>query len=923
MTEAWVLALKRAGFQGTVSHHLGRRITHATDNSIYQVVPQWVVRPTSVKDVQCLLSCVAQASEPMSVVPQGGSTSTVGQSLGQHIVVDLCGMQQLGPIDRSGQWIDVEPGVTLQALNNHLASHGFAFPVQISPADRATLGGMVATNAAGPGSFAQGRMGRHLLAAEMVLADGTVLHTDDIGHPMVQACQQLMSVTPDALQAECVAQQDTLPRGIGGYDLVTGFQTQPLPAWLCGSEGTLGVMTKLRLRIRPIQAKTLLVLHVQDGIQALGWRQSLLDAGAASIEMMDNTMCALVRAHPITEAAMWLTHACHEDEGLFFITFEGPSPDHWEAACQALAQRVGVMQSAILRSETDIAAFTMLRKHAVGLISRKVTPQGGRPLAMLEDTAVPPAHFVAYITALRALLHQHGLPFGMYGHVDACCLHVRPALDLTSSKLDVPALIEAVMTLCHGFGGIFWGEHGLGRRTVFAEEAWGPAITDMMRRIKTAFDPRGLLNPGCITSPSPQAFLQDWRAHFDATGGDIASWPIPDVQACNGNAACLGDQAAVMCPSYRVSQDKTLSPKGRAQMLRFWQVYQNNPDTVPEGCDLQALEDDIYASLSKCLGCGACVPQCPVAVNIPNAKSVFLHHYHQKNRRSFRSHILCISEWWAGLLVRSPSLRALHDSVVAIGVLRFFGLVHLPSPQRPHRWSSPYCVPAEDAEMLLWPDVWSMAYQPEVWQACEKLLTRLGIRFHVLPPLPTGIAAHAEGNMHIATKQRQHTLAYLDKMPKFLPILVVEPSMLAFLHAHWQDASIDVGRFKAFEVWLMQRLQRDDKHYPTIVQTCTLLQHCSAQAQIPAADGWARLLQCFGISVLQPSVGCCGMAGAFGYQSQHRKMATVCYQSTWQAIVADSTNPCATGFSCRQMAKQHHHHVSHPLVWLVQQWVDA
>ena len=147
--------------------------------------------------------------------------------------------------------------------------------------------------------------------------------------------------------------------------------------------------------------------------------------------------------------------------------------------------------------------------------------------------------------------------------------------------------------------------------------------------------------------------------------------------------------------------------------------------------------------------------------------------------------------------------------------------------------------------------------------------------------------------------------------------------MLAFLHAHWQDAPIDVGRFEAFEAWLTQRLQHDRKQHPVIVQTCTLLQHCSAQAQIPAADGWARLLQCFGITVLQPSVGCCGMAGAFGYQSQHRKMATACYQSTWQAVVADSTNPCATGFSCRQMAKQHHHHVSHPLVWLVQQWVDA
>ena len=442
--------LRLRGFEGDLAPAFGDRIVSATDNSIYQLLPQLVVFPRSVDD---LVRITRIAAEPrfkdIVFAPRGGGTGTNGQSLTEGLVVDVSrhmnGILEINPAER---WVRVQAGVVKDQLNAALAEHGLFFPPELSTSNRATIGGMISTDASGQGSCLYGKTRDHVLELTTVLLDGTVWTSRPLEDEELRQIQQQTDLVGavhrlvDAIQCEqadlIAAHFPRLNRCLTGYDLAHIRDDRGrfnLNSILCGSEGTLALIAEAKLNVVPIPKHSALV-NVRYGSfdAALRDAQELIQFGAASIETVDSRVLGLAQDDVVWDS---VRQYFPEDDGqramgVNLVEFVGDteqeveSPVHriTEALVSADASR-GRRGFSAARGETEVNAIWNMRKKSVGLLGNM---QGDkRPIPFVEDTAVPLEHLANYIAEFRALLDARGLVYGMFGHVDAGVLHVRPA----------------------------------------------------------------------------------------------------------------------------------------------------------------------------------------------------------------------------------------------------------------------------------------------------------------------------------------------------------------------------------------------------------------------------------------------------------------------------------------------------------------
>jgi len=639
---AFLDALAAGGFSGDIEAHEGARVAASTDNSVYQLMPQAVILPRTAGDVALALRLLDEpAFETVSLTPRGGGTGTNGQSLTTGIVLDLSRhMRSIVDIDPVARTARVQPGVVLDELNDAVRPHGLFFAPTVSPSNRATLGGMIGTDASGKGSRIHGKTSQHLLALDTVLVGGTRWTCEPLARPQWEAMERtpgplgrVHTVVRDVVTRQREEIHRVFPRMsrfMTGYNLAmveVGDEALSLIPLLAGSEGTLGVVVEATVRLLPIpKAQALVVVAYGSFEDALSDAGVLAGFGPSAVETLDERVLGLAqgdvvwhrvepiltRATPPPQApagrairAINLVEFCGDDEGAV------------RAAAERVVQGVragdGRGKGATLAQdarETD--ALWALRKKGVGLLGNLPGPR--QPVSFMEDTAVPPERLESYVKDLRALLDQEGLTYGMFGHVDVGCLHVRPALDLKdpSQRETLARVSDAVADLVQQHGGLMWGEHGKGFRSHYNPQFFGPTLYAELERVKAAFDPRGQLNPGKIASPAANL-----GPKVNARGGapapptgdrgtpTTASQPEPPpVQAgahglvrvdgpmrgalesvipapareafrgalaCNGNGGCFDVHPDhIMCPSYKGSRDRVHSPKGRASLLRRW-----------------------------------------------------------------------------------------------------------------------------------------------------------------------------------------------------------------------------------------------------------------------------------------------------------------------------------------------------------------
>ncbi len=928
------------------------RVVYATDNSIYQVEPHGVALPASAGEVGELLADNHAAARRRPIVARGAGTGTNGQSLTDGIVLDLKrNLDRIVAVDPTARTAVVEPGVVTAALNAHLAPHGLFWAPHTSTLNRATVGGMISTDAAGKGSLVHGRAHRHVLALDVVLDDGTPWHAAPL--PVAEAearadvDDRVGALWRALLAIPCAEGADhglpELARGFSGYG-IDRFRRDglidPVPL-LCGAEGTLAVIVQATLSLTPTPAHTVLVVAGYDSFAtALDDAVELAFTRPTAIETFDETTLERGRSSPAWPALADVVDGVDGVEGaadgsVLLLEYSGEQEPDVEMVTAALlatgrSRAVGVVTDPVAR-----AAAWKVRADAVGLLAKVAT--GGpklsaRPTAMVEDCAVPVAEMPAFIAGFRRVLDEFGLTYGMFGHADVGCVHVRPALDLTDPDHEamVRTVTDRVVELVAHHGGVLWGEHGRGFRGDVVEAFLPPTTIDLMRRVKTAFDPNDLLNPGKLYRPlgveEPIVALHQapLRAHRNRAVSVTVRRHLADAFACNGNGLCHSyHEAEVMCPSYKATGDPALSPKGRADLLRAWAV-----DTTAELAD--ALADNLH----QCLSCAACTGHCPVEVDIPELKSRFLEEYYATRRRPPSHALLARFETLAGLAGVTGRLPGPMSELGARLSGKALGLVDLPTPPAPPRrlrnlprWRPSTSAGAGADRVVILPDVFTARLEPATLIAAVDVLTRLGYQPSVARFAPSGKFDHVKGRRAAfrRTVADQADLVAAVVADGATPV-VIEPA-IALLHHHEYpivDADFPVAARNLVEL-LDERADRLATATGAPPQAVTLLGHCTEQATAPRwLEAWARVLRAAGHTVTTPLVGCCGMAGIFGHEVDNQRLSQDLFDLTWRAQVETaagdrSSTAAATGYSCRSQVERFAPSapVAHPVTLLI------
>jgi len=973
---AYLQALKNSDdFHGEIDEALSSRLLVATDNSVYQVLPQAVVFPRSQDDIAAVFKLAAQERfRDIAFSPRGGGTGTNGQSLSAGILVDCSQhMNRILEVNPEEGWAIVEPGVVLDQLNDHVKKHGLFFAPTLSPSSRATLGGMVNTDASGKGSRLYGKTSQHVIEITAVYPDGQVHTSHEIDAGSLEEMKRLPGrVGSFYTQLEKSAREhketiDQLPRL---HRFLTGYNLQHLFSGdgkrfnanfaITGSEGTLAYVAKVKVRLTPIpKHKCLFVVLYPTFSEALDHAKKLVDFGPEAIESMDGTILGLAKTDIIySRVEAFLTPGDGKDmkvEAINLIEFVANDEQALAGKEQALKDALKVFEYHFISDDNVIGTLWELRKRSVGLLGK--VPGTRKPVSGVEDTVVPPEHLAEYVKEFRAILDAHGLEYGMFGHIDVGCLHVRPAFNLMEEgdRQTYYDVIEKVAQLTHKYGGVLWGEHGKGFRSEFVPTFFGDELYGEMRKIKSTCDPYNQLNPGKIAIPlDSDTELVNIRSEHTraAKNNQIArelqiAYELP--LSCNGNGACFDyNQRDVMCPSYKITRDRRHSPKGRASLVREWirQVSlaggageSSNPvsrmiNALQKRRGQYDFSHEVYAAMEGCLGCQGCKSQCPVNINVPSFRTQFMSAYHSRYARSLKQILVAYSERMGYYQSRFPRLNnmVLSNGLVKWGLARFVGFVDPPLFSSPNlktllkrdgiAWLDPDNLPDTGKSVVLVQDWVTSLYEAGLVLKVCRLIRKLGYEVYVMPWLENGKTFHVEGMLKTFGKVVQKNAPTLQKVADHgLPMVGLDPTMVLTFRYEYRDFAD--GEFDydvmLLQEWLAQVVaegnvpaqagKEADPYY--------LLSHCTEEANCDQAQAqWQRVFEAFGLELAPRQTGCCGMAGAYGHEAVHLDQSRGLFEMSWKEHFTDeATTPrhLVDGFSCRaQVGRYANRAARHP-----------
>lgn len=997
LTLAYLAELTSAGFTGDVDTSYAGRLTMSTDNSIYQMLPQAVLFPRSTADVT-IIARVAEQPEYRSLTfaPRGGGTGTNGQALNNGIVVDMSRyMNRILDINIEQGWVRVEAGVIKDGLNQYLQPQGYFFSPELSTSNRATLGGMISTDASGQGSLVYGKTSAHVLGLRTVLLGGELLDTESM--PIALARQLASQPTQSGAIYQTVLNYceknrqlilDKFPklnRFLTGYDLKNVFsddlQFFDLTRILTGAEGTLGFITEAKLNITPIPKFRRLVNIKYDSFDsALRNAPLMVEVKALSVETIDSTVFNLAREDIVWDSVKNLLTDVpnREMQGLNIVEFAGDDEEFINrqiaTLCQRLDQLLGAQQAGVIGYQlcsdlADIERIYGMRKKAVGLLGN--TKGQAKPIPFVEDTCVPPEHLADYIAEFRALLDSHDLAYGMFGHVDAGVLHVRPILDMCDPQQEIlmRKISDSIVALTAKYGGLLWGEHGKGFRAEYSPEFFGEVLYTELRRIKTAFDPNNRLNPGKICPPlALDATLisidADKRGTFDRQIPLKTRLAFRGAMECNGNGLCFNfDASSPMCPSMRITGDRIHSPKGRASLVREWlrMLAEQGVDPIEiennlagEKISWRHLLDktrnswranrgeydfshEVKAAMAGCLACKACSTQCPIKIDVPAFRSRFLQLYHTRYQRPLRDYIVASVESYAPLMAKTPRIfnffirQPLVEKLSAktIGMINL-PLLSVPTLKQQLAGHSACSMTLEQLEqlaaeqkknyLLIVQDPFTSYYDAKVVVDFVSLAEKLGFKPVLLPFTPNGKAQHIKGFLLRFAKTAKKSAEVLNRLAQLeMPMVGVDPALVLCYRDEYKEILGDRrGDFQVLQVqeWLTRQLDQLPQKEQS-QRTFYLLGHCTESTALPiSSQQWQGVFSRFGATLENISVGCCGMAGTYGHESANLDHSEGIYQLSWQkAIMKNSAERClAAGYSCRSQVKRFEGQVlQHPL----------
>jgi FAD/FMN-containing dehydrogenase/Fe-S oxidoreductase len=921
---------------------------YATDASHYQMMPAGVVVPRSMDDAVAALAIAREEGVP--VTARGGGTSQCGQTVNSGLIVD--GSKTLNRIlslNVEDKKVTVEPGIVLDELNRQLKKHGLWFPVDVSTASRATIGGMTANNSCGGRSIRYGTMRENVLAIDAMLADGAKLHLGEVSPDLsdVGASERPLAEKLLAIGAREAAEVELrfpkVHRRVGGYNidaLNPRNNRINLAHVLVGSEGTLAYSTAITLQLSPVLGKRALgVCHFGSFHGAMDAAQHLVTLKPIAVELVDDTMLGLA-------AEISMFHATLEamlrgkPQAILLVEFDSGEEEN-ARRMQQLAQMMGDLgfdfrhEGAKWGGVVEVYdpalqnAITELRKSGLNIMMSMKDQR--KPISFVEDCAVPLEHLAEYTARLTECFERHGTRGTWYAHASEGCLHVRPVLNLRLEK-DVQAMraiAEEAFEMVRQYKGSHSGEHGDGIvRSEFHEEMFGHRMVKAFEDVKDVFDPRGLMNPGKIVRPpkfderslfryAPDYKVRDFQPVLDWSDypGVIGGFQGAAEQ-CNNNGACRKSEGGAMCPSYRVTRDEQHVTRGRANSLRLALSGQ-----LGEGV---FTSDDMLETMKLCVSCKACKRECPTGVDMARMKIEVLSARMKERGLSLRDRLIAglpryapLAAKFAALLNlrnKSPLLRRLSETVAGFSADR-----DLPLWRRDrfdHAGES--FGPENGREVVLWADSFNAAFEREILDDALKTLTAAGYRVHVAKPadgssrpLCCGRTHLAVGDVDSAKAEMSRTLAALEPFfARGVPLVGLEPSCLFSFRDEAQamlpgaDSKRAATHALLFEEFIVREAKagRFKPVFKPATRKALLHGHCHQKAfgAMGAVEAALNLIPDLQLEKIESS--CCGMAGAFGYQAETAAVSTAMGElSLLPAVRAANADTVlvADGTSCR------------------------
>jgi FAD/FMN-containing dehydrogenase/Fe-S oxidoreductase len=944
----------RSNITGDVLFDPFSRGRYATDASFYQIMPEGVVVPRTMDEA--LRALAIARDEEQVVTPRGGGTSQCGQAVNRGIVVDLSKhLNKILSLDVENRTCVVEPGIVLDDLNRQLRKHGLWFPVDVSTASRATIGGMAGNNSCGGRSLRYGTMRDNTLSMDAALADGTLLHFGEVPHDLalVNSPKSGLALFRDMLDLgereadEIVERFPKVQRRVGGYNLdalVPRNAPNNMAHLLVGSEGTLAFTTKLELKLWPIiRNKVLGVCHFGSFYEAMNAAQHLVKLRPIAVELVDRTMIALGRDiamfKPVIAAAVRGT-----PDAILVVEFAEEDQAENLARLKQLGQLMGdlgfgwdkpqrkwggVVEVVDPTLQTAIGDF-----RAAGLNVMMSMKQEGKPVSFVEDCAVPLPHLADYTERLNAVFARHGTSGTMYAHASEGCLHVRPVLNLKLEK-DVKAMraiAEEAFAMVREYKGSHSGEHGDGIvRSEFHETMFGPRILADFGEVKRRFDPDNVLNPGKIVD-SPKMddrslfrYRPDYRAGELTTVLDWSAYPGAGggfqgaIEMCNNNGACRKVEGGVMCPSYRATRNEKDVTRGRANTLRLAISGQLGPDALTS--------DEMMETLKLCVSCKACRRECPTGVDMAKMKIEVSAARAAKHGLSPRDRLVGYLPRYAALASRfaplanvrnsSPLLRKLFERLAGISARRA-----LPAFRRDTFDPSVVSVgPADGRELVLFADTFNRFYERENLDDALDVLVAGGYRVHLPQPIDRKRPLCC-GRTFLSVGLVDQARAELDRLveafapfaARGVPIIGLEPSCLLTLRDELLSLRSDEtakgvsAHALLFEEFLVREAEAGHLRLPlrALPRKALVHGHCHQKSfgAFKPVEKVLRLVPDLNVETIESS--CCGMAGAFGYGvDTYDASIEMAELSLLPAIrrADDATLIVADGTSCRHQIK--------------------
>jgi FAD/FMN-containing dehydrogenase/Fe-S oxidoreductase len=918
----------RRSVRGEVRFDAGSRAVYSTDASNYRQVPIGAVVPLDVDDLAAAVAACRRQGAP--IVHRGAGTSLAGQSCNVAVVIDssrhLTGVIAIDPERRTAR---VRPGTVLDDLRSAALRHGLTFGPDPATHAWCTVGGMIGNNSCGVHSLTTGRTSDNVEELEVLTYDGLRLRVgatpereiDRIvraGGRRGEIYRRLRELR-DRYAGTIRERFPRLSRRVSGYNLddllpERGFHVARA---LAGTEGTCVSVLEATVRLAPApKVRVLLVLGFEDVVRAAEAVPEVLAAGPIGLEGMDRF---LVDNELTRRSYRETLSRLPPGDAWLLVEFGGETVADAAAQARSLTPLVAGPDALLMEAPGEQARIWQVREAAVATTSRD--PRLGDGWPGWEDSAVAPERFAAYLRDLLALLAHHRYRAAFYGHFGEGCLHARIDFDFSTPAAirTYRTFMEEAADLVVAHGGSLSGEHGDGQqRGELLGRMFGGGLVQAFREFKAIWDPGNRMNPGKKVDPypldadlRPALRLADPPATFRyaADSGSFAR----AVTRCVGVGKCrrdpdrTGSQGGVMCPSFLATRDETHSTRGRARLL-FEML-------AGEGVRDGWRSAEVREALDLCLACKGCRTECPAGVDMATYKAEFLHHHFAGRPRPRSAYAMGLIPWWARLASRLPGMANGMTRGPLSGIVKRLGGIHpdrtLPAFARRTFRDGFVADRTGKPTVLLWPDTFTNFFQPEIARAAVEVLEAAGHRVAIPSrALCCGRPLYDFGMLDLARRQLRQILAALQaEIAAGLPMVGLEPSCVAV----FRDELVNLfpegeaaRRLSAQTFTLAEFLVREGFAPPRASGEAIVHGHCHHHSVMGMGADRA-LLDAMGLDVKILDAGCCGMAGAFGFEADHYEISrAVAERALLPAVRA--ANPgallLADGFSCREQIAQ-------------------